>query len=177
MSAIVSLLHPLSPSWSGRHYQPSFATPDPWRNWLFDSGSLTARLKALAPDAFAVEPTAQGFAKPSFIEQHEMQLGAQEAVWVREVQLKIAGKTLVYARTAIPLQTLTGAERCLMQLGSRSLGSYLFAQPSLRRTELKASRCPSNELGLTWSRRSIFFLHHKPLMVSEAFTQALLDFL
>ncbi|MEN9464058.1 MAG: hypothetical protein RL217_239 [Pseudomonadota bacterium] len=106
-----------------------------------------------------------------------MQLGAQEAVWVREVQLKVAGKTLVYARTAVPLQTLTGAERCLMQLGSRSLGSYLFTQPSLKRTELKASRCPANELGLTWSRRSIFYLHRKPLMVSEAFTQDLLDFL
>lgn len=177
MSAIASLLHPLSPSWSGRPHQPRFATPDPWRSWLFDAGSLTARLKALAPADFAVEPIFQGFAKPSFIEQQEMQIGTQEAVWVREVRLNLAGQTLVYARTAIPLQTLTGAERRLMQLGSRSLGSYLFTQPSLKRSALKASPCPANELGLTWSRRSIFYLRQKPLMVSEAFTQKLLDFL
>lgn len=177
MSSIVSVLHPSVPSWSARHHRPACTVPEPWRDWLFDSSSLTARLQALRPGTFAVKPIAQYYGKPSLLEQQELGLHFDSRLWVREVELSLAGQTLVYARTAIPLHTLTGAERQLMLLGSRSLGSYLFAQPSLQRGPLRVSQCSTNSMGVHWARRSVFSLRKKALMVSEGFTEQLLDFL
>lgn len=173
MPALADILHPIAPSWSARiHCQP-FALPVAWRSWLFDKGSLTARLMALQPGQFRVQVLKQYYATATRIEQSEMGLGTNQKVWVREVILLLADTPVVYARTAIPMQTLTGNEKRLQHLGNSSLGSYLFRQPHLKRGKLKVSHCQSNHLDLTWARRSVFYLGKKPLMVSEAFSQQL----
>lgn len=177
MPNLALLLHPLAPSWSGANSVLPFSLPEVWQDWLFDAGSLTARLTALSPEQFRVEVLAQYYGQATPVEQAEMGLGLNQKVWVREVKLLVADEPLVYARTAIPVTTLTGKEKCLQALGNRSLGSYLFVQPNLKRGELRASRCAPNTLNLAWSRRSIFFLGDKPLLVSEAFSRKLLDFL
>lgn len=176
MSRLAALLHPIVPRWSRRNHQHPFALSAQWRDWLFERHSLTARLKTLHPN-FRVKLLSEYYGKPTPLEQTELKLSATQGVWVREVILMLADKPVVYARTAIPFNSLTGDERRLQYLGERSLGSYLFKQSSLQRGQLKASRCIDNNLGLTWSRRSIFRVHGKPLMVSEAFTNALNDFL
>lgn len=173
MPALADILHPIAPSWSVRNNHQFFSLPVTWRSWLFDSGSLTARLKALKPGQFRVQVLKQYYADPTRIEQSEMQLSPNQKVWVREVILFLANTPVVYARTAIPMQTLSGDEKRLLHLGNSSLGSYLFRQPHLKRGNLKVSHCQSNNLDLTWARRSVFYLGKKPLMVSEAFSQQL----
>lgn len=173
MPSLAKILHPHVPNWSNHHQHQAFLVPEFWSDWLFDTGSLTARLVALRPGGFEVVPTRQFYGHPTTIEQQELGLQAQQTVWVREVILKLNKLPVVYARTAIPLTTLTGAEKQLLRLGSRSLGNYLFNQPHLKRGQLLASRCQKNDLGLLWSRRSVFYLGKKGLMVSEAFTEHL----
>lgn len=173
MPALADILHPVAPSWSTKNNCQSFLLPAKWRHWLLDSGSLTARLKALQPGVFWVEVLQQYYAAPTGIEQTEMQLDSSQKVWIREVVLHLADTPVVYARTAIPLHTLCGNEKRLQHLGNSSLGSFLFRQPHLKRGKLKVSHCQGNNLDLTWARRSVFYLGHKPLMVSEAFSQQL----
>ncbi|UZK02491.1 chorismate--pyruvate lyase family protein [Venatoribacter cucullus] len=177
MPELATLLHPAVPDWSGRNRCLPSLLPPLWRDWLLDSGSLTARLSALRPGQFRVQLLAQYHGRPTPLERTELQLHGQHNVWVREVILLLGDTPLVYARTAVPITTLNGAGKRLQSLGERSLGSFLFQQPNLRRTPLRASHCKANALGLEWSRRSVFYLGDKPLMVSEAFTGALTDFL
>ena len=175
MPKLANLLHPIVPGWSGRNRCQPGLLPAHWRSWLFDHGSLTARLSALQPGQFRVKLLAQFHGRPTPLEQAELGLHGQQSVWVREVILLLGDTPVVYARTVVPLSTLNGAERRLQHLGERSLGSYLFRQPSLRRAPLRATHCKANVLGLEWSRRSVFRLRGKPLMVSEAFTSRLTD--
>lgn len=177
MPNLAQIIHPRVPDWSNHYQQPSCLIPPFWADWLFDSGSLTARLTALRPKGFRVQPLKQYYGSPTRIESDELKLSATAQVWIREVILMLDDTPVVYARTAIPLSTLTGEEKQLQELGNRSLGSYLFAHPRLKRGELRANHCQENELGLEWARRSVFHLGHKGLIVSEAFTQQLLNFI
>lgn len=176
MPNLAKILHPQAPSWSNHRQHQAFLMPPFWADWLFDAGSLTARLTSLRPNGFSVLPTKQFYGYPTTTEQQELGLHKLQTVWVREVILQLDNTPIVHARTAIPLSTLTGAEKRLQSLGTRSLGSYLFKQPHLKRGQLVASRCQGNDLGLLWSRRSIFYLGDKGLMVSEAFTEHLKRF-
>ena len=172
-----SLLHPASPHWSARlHVTPAKLTPF-WRNWLYDQGSLTARLIALSPGQFSVECLKEGYGLPSPLEQKELRMSSSQRVWFREVTLKLNGAPVVYARTAVPLSAVNGKMTRLQHLGNRSLGSFLFSEPSLQREPLKVSHCKANTLGLTWCRRSVFRINQRPLMVSEAFSPNLLSFI
>lgn len=169
-------MHPAAPRWSNRNQVAASVIPRFWRNWLFDDGSLTARLSALQPGAFNVCVVQEYTGRATPVEQHELALRPHQSVWVREVILRLNDTPLVYARTAVPLASLCGNESRLRHLGNRSLGSYLFRQPSLRRTPLKVSHCRANDLGLQWARRSVFTLQGKPLLVTEAFSHRLSDF-
>jgi chorismate lyase len=52
---------------------------------------------------------------------------------LREVYLLCDGVPWVYARTAIPRETLTGRHRRLAYLKTRPLGAMLFADPGMAR--------------------------------------------
>ncbi|MEC8443930.1 MAG: chorismate lyase [Pseudomonadota bacterium] len=173
--SLAATLHPASPLWSARCHCIAPVIPAPWRTWLFDQGSLTARLTALAP-GFRVEATREYFGRPTPVERRELHLGVRETVWVREVTLYLGDIAVVHARTAVPVQALRGKLRCLQALGNRSLGSFLFRQPDLKRNALTVSHCAPGSLGVTWARRSVFRVSDQPLMVSEAFCPALLEF-
>lgn len=170
-SALHHILHPLAPNWSTRNRIVPSSLPNDWRDWLFDHGSLTARLSQLGD--FRVEIVREYHGRPTPLEQQRLSLAHQCKVWVREVILHVNNQPLVYARTAIPLPTLTGQESRLQHLGKQSLGSYLFRQPNLKRQPLMVSHCNPNPLALEWCRHSVFTLGDKPLMVSEAFSQQL----
>ena len=101
---------------------------------------------------------------------------------VRQVQLLCKDVPWVYARTVIPRGTLTGRQRRLAHLKSRSLGAMLFADPSMRRGELQLARLTARDKlhaivvqhldqspAEMWGRRSVFTLANKPLLVSEIF--------
>lgn len=105
---------------------------------------------------------------------------------LREVYLYCGNVRMVYARSVIPLTTLTGRQRKLALLGSRPLGGFLFSSPDMRREEMELAEFVQGDpvfaratkdtcVGMEpiWGRRSIFRLVGKPLLVAEIFLPAI----
>ncbi|SEG83837.1 chorismate lyase [Marinobacterium lutimaris] len=147
------------PIWAPRHL----------RRWLTDHGSLTRLLKRASKGRFSVRVVRQGYHRPGPAEAAALRLRSRQQALIREVYLCGAGEPWVYARTVIPVTTLSGSHRTLKLIGSRSLGSLLFRDPSMQRQPLQIARL--NE-GL-WARRSVFHLERKPLLVCEVFLPSL----
>jgi len=157
------------------------ATPVPpfWRDWLMDSGSLTQRLLDASDGQFKVEVLSQSLQRPSLSERRALSLPEHRLALVREVILMGRGVPWVFARSVIPLQTLTGRLRKLRHLDSSPLGALLFSDPSMTREPLQWACIEPNGQPLTaqiedldkpvWGRRSVFKLSAKPLLVCEVF--------
>jgi chorismate--pyruvate lyase len=150
------------------------------QSWLIDQHSLTARLKANST-SFWVELLGQHI-EPCHVTEANSVIKPEEQVLVREVILYCDDKPQVFARSLIPLTSLTGQEHQLAHLGTQPLGQVLFNNPSLKREGIEfscfdekssvATLCEALNLKIThelWGRRSIFVLENKPLMVAEVF--------
>lgn len=152
----------------------SFRVPSHWRPWLADAGSLSQRLQRAAGGEFRVRVLSERWQSPTADEARALGISPRRRALIREVELLgRQGEPWVFARTVIPATTLTGVERRLLQLGSRSLGSYLFRDPSLERAPLRACRLEDRRHQHYWARRSVFRLHGKPLLVCEVFLPAM----
>lgn len=155
------------------------------KGWLLDSNSLTARLKSQCQQ-FRVELLGQRIETCQEDEAVAL-IPAGEPVLVREVLLFCDDKPHVFARSLLPLSSLTGDEQALANLGTQSLGQVLFNNPSLKRQAIEVALFDKNsavakmidQLSIhtniatvddnLWGRRSIFVLEGKPLMVAEVF--------
>ncbi|WP_286234295.1 chorismate--pyruvate lyase family protein [Thalassotalea sediminis] len=150
------------------------------RDWLLDPGSLTQRLKMHCTE-FSVYVIGQKVEPCSPLEANN-DIVAGEDVLVREVLLFCDNLPQVFARSLLPLRSLTGEERKLASLGTDSLGHVLFNHPNLRRKQIEVAsfsressvaqlakhyRLQSKEQ--LWGRRSVFLIEDKPLMVAEVF--------
>ncbi|WP_020679626.1 chorismate--pyruvate lyase family protein [Marinobacterium rhizophilum] len=149
------------------------AAPQPWRNWLQDRGSLTKRLIRASHGHFSVRLLRLGYACPTRSEARALGLPPRRKALIREVQLLGQGQPWVYARSVFPIDTLSGPQRQLKGVGSRSLGSLLFSDPSMQREPLQISRLRLQGREPLWARRSVFRLANKPLLVCEVFLPAL----
>ncbi|WP_441003134.1 chorismate--pyruvate lyase family protein [Pseudocolwellia agarivorans] len=148
-------------------------------DWLFATGSLTARLKTHCTE-FRVEVLGQEIISCSELEAND-DITAGEQVLVREVLLYCDNKPQVFARSLLPLKSLTGEEQNLAKLGEQPLGQVLFNHPDLIRKGIEVACFDQSsslftlieELALpkipVWGRRSVFVLNHKPIMVAEIF--------
>ena len=149
-------------------------------NWLLDPSSLTARLKAHCKE-FKVEVLGQKVTQCSKDEANE-DIAIGEDVLVREVLLFCDGVPHVFARSLLPLTSLTGKEKRLAELGNQPLGQVLFNNPGLIRKRIEVSSfneqstiAPLIKLfaldntRLLWGRRSTFVLQNKPIIVAEVF--------
>ncbi len=158
------------------------AVPSEMGGWLFDGGSLPRRLQMACPQDFRVELVKQGWQRPMLNEAIRLGVSPDRLALVRQVHLFCHGRPVVYARTVIPVSTLSGAERRLGCLGNRPLGAVLFAAPSMSRDEVeaacirpgqriftRATQMLDSEPDAIWGRRSVFYLSRKPLLVSEVF--------
>jgi len=150
------------------------------RDWLLDPSSLTARLKKYCQH-FRVEVLGQKIEACSHAEANE-DIQPGEQVLVREVLLFCDEIPQVFARSLLPLRSLTGEEQKLAELGNQSLGQVLFNNPKLQRKIIEVSSfevsssvaelanyCQLPVLDTLWGRRSVFILDNKPLMVAEVF--------
>jgi len=155
------------------------------RSWLFDESSLTARLIRHSSGDFRVELLSQEIRRPGNDEARVLGIANHQFALIRQVHLCFGNQVMVYARTVIPLSTLTGSERSYGNLGNRPLGAMLFADPSMRREEVMVTELtPDNLLyestggkgGAIWGRRSIFYVGDKPLLVSEYYLPDLFCF-
>lgn len=164
-----------------RAYLPAHLRP-----WLLDTGSLTQRIIGACSKKFRVEVVRQGWVRPMRNEARALGLRPEAYALVREVRLFCGDAPWVYARTVIPRATLSGIERRLAWLRSRSLGAMLFADPSVERGEFELVQLvPGDRLyertatllaqrpPMIWGRRARFRLKGKALLVSEIFLPAL----
>lgn len=151
--------------------------------WLFDSSSLTKRLLQRCPDDFRVEVLVQSVSRPTLDERRTLGIGLGKSALIREVILYCGEHAAVYARTVIPLSTLTGAQRCYANLGDRPLGAMLFSDRSMRRDEVEVTLLMPGDLlyaniacvdESVWGRRSVFRVGGKPLLVCEIFLPSVL---
>jgi chorismate--pyruvate lyase len=164
------------------HWQNSdeCTLPEHLQSWLLDPDSLTARLKTHCHQ-FRVELLGQKV-EPCQAHEAVFDIPVGEKVLVREVLLYCDDKPQVFARSLLPLSSLTGTEQALANLGTNSLGQVLFNNPSLERKTIEVAMFDVNssvgklaqnlQFSVTyplWGRRSIFVLEDKPLMVAEVF--------
>ncbi len=157
------------------------------RNWLLEPGSLTRRLKALCSEQFNVGVQYQEWTRPTLGEQQTLGIRIGDYTNIREVLLRRENDVFVVARTVIPRQMLVGRQRHLISLGNRPLGEVIFAEPALKRRSFEIAVLKPTEFqsGLTrvqdhnkqiWGRRTCYMIHHKPILISEIFLPALLDY-
>ena len=138
---------------------------------------------------FRIEVIDQSWVRPMRCEASVLDIRPDAYALVRHVHLVCGDASWVYARTVIPSDTLTGRARRLACLKSRSLGSLLFSDPSMRRREMQiACIAPGHKLfdlvtrafpkppHNLWGRRAVFTLASKPLLVSEVFLPAIGEF-
>lgn len=163
------------------------------KSWLLDEGSLTARLKSRCQE-FEVKVVGEQQQLCSAAEACNL-IKVGEPILVREVILYCDNVPQVFARSLLPLTSLTGQENVLAHLGNQPLGQVLFNNPSLQRLRLELSVfTKDSSVGILatklvakhsndkisasasitektdlWGRRSIFMLENKPLMVAEVF--------
>ncbi len=151
------------------------------RPWLHDHGSLTQRIRQRC-DQFAVQPVRSGLARIAFDEAALLSIAPHRLAYSREVFLYADGQPVVFAHSACLQDDLRGAWSSITGLGNRSLGSLLFTHPLVMRQPLhfKALRAhhplyrsASAVLAVApdrlWARRSLFYLHGAPLLVTEVF--------
>ncbi len=159
------------------HQRPSQAL----RSWLDDRGSLTARLIAQSDGDFAVQVMRQTIGRPTLNERQVLGMKQPALALIREVILLGRNQPWVFARSILPLTSLTGSLRHLRKQNNRPLGAFLFSQPQLQRSVIAVTRIsrdhayvPNDLAGNRplWGRRSVFYLHQKPLLVSEVFLPA-----
>jgi len=157
-------------------------SPAAQRHWLFDPRSLTDKLVAHAAGDFKVSVLRQRIGRPLFSEARQLGLSHSHHALIREVALLGQGEPWVYARTVVPLSSLGGSLKQLRNLGNRSLGSALFADPTIRRGELHIAKIGADYLPTlallqnsrpTWGRRSEFTFNHRSLLVTEVFLERL----
>jgi chorismate lyase len=163
------------------------ALSGPYRRWLTDRGSLTARVTARCP-RFSVRLLFQGLRRPDRDEVFVFTGARGRRVLVREVFLCCAGTPVVFAHTVLEPDALRGPWRSLVGLGSRPLGAALFADPRVHRYPLHQRKLgPTHELhrrvsallsrppGPLWARRSLFALRGSPILVTEVFLPEILE--
>ncbi len=138
---------------------------------LLDPGSLTQRLKLLSGGRFRVQVLHEGWQRHSSpaLLQCFLPHVARERMWSRKVLLLCGDEPWVAAHSLIPVSSMEGPLKRLRSLNERPLGEFLFRDPHLARLQLEVTRCAD-----IWGRRSLFYSHHRPLLVAEFFLPALM---
>ncbi|MCQ8103315.1 chorismate lyase [Methylomonas sp. SURF-2] len=182
----ISYLFSRPPQWKTRLRGAAVQAPPPLLPWLNETGSLTKRLRGVYGNTLAVKLLFHHW-KPAFAEECQaLRVPHHRYQLIREVLLHVGDKPLVLARTVLPEPTIRIAHRNLSHLGTRPLGEVIFAYPDLelRQRYFSAAvvHCWSAAVQsgyrveqTVWGRRTLYAIHHQPLLVSEFFLPAMLE--
>lgn len=179
--------HILEPVWRSKAMLTNSLVPAEIASWLFEHGSLTRRILLNCKKDFRVEVLSQKWQRPMLNEALRLGAHPEHHALVREVLLYCGGEPWVFARSVLPRKTLTGPRRFLGKLGNKPLGETLFSDPDIQRDALEiakikkgqrmfncATQYLNNPPDFVWGRRSVFYLHKKPLLVNEVFLPSIL---
>ena len=152
--------------------QREYLGPETFSDWLFDAGSLTERLKMLGGGSFGLTLLEESWVSCVSLEPRGKfgPISIEHDFWSRKVCLSCFGKPVVMAHTLVPRHGLVGKLKEILALKEKPLGEYLFQEKGLLRSTFEIINY-ENEL---WGRRSLFFLHRKPVLVAEFFLPDLL---
>ena len=108
-------------------------------HWLGDTASLTLKLMQCSRQ-FRVQRLVQRSERCLADEAQRLGLARPVKAMVREVALLCDGVPFVFAHSVLPLTSSAQDWPWFDQLGERSLGSMLFADPQIVRGELEYAR-------------------------------------
>lgn len=153
--------------------------------WLSYPGSFMERLLEHGVTDAGIQVVFEKFAQATEIEKHYLQLEDAEETWIREVIISSPLTIWMFARTIIPKKTLTGREKELQLLETRSLGSFLFQDKNLQRSAFEFSLIEKNSVDYQKisnyvpirdqalsSRHSLFITHGKKIFLQEVFFES-----
>ncbi len=155
------------------------------QSWVFESGSLTQRLRNFYGAGVGVKIMFQQWQPPFLSERRLLRLPEHKYSLTREVLLHINGRPLILARTIIPETTIKAAKSNLSRLGNRPLGEIIFSYPKLERIAMDVtlinlptwSPLAKLEAGISspiWGRRTVYAIAQKQMLVSEFFLPEIL---
>ncbi|MDC9606754.1 chorismate lyase [Xenorhabdus griffiniae] len=137
--------------------------PESVFDWLMEAGSMTRRFEQYCQNV-SVMPFQEGFITPEALNNESKHLPISEKYWLRETVLYGDNIPWLLGRTIIPVETLTGPDKKLVDIGTVPLGRYLFSGNNLTRDYIQIGR-----QGDRWARRSLLRLSGKPLLLTETF--------
>jgi chorismate lyase len=154
--------------------------------WLRDRGSLTQRIQQRCTH-FAVRGVRSGLARIALDESGLLGIAPQQLAYSREVFLYADDQPVVFAHSSLAREHLRSAWSAVRTLGNKPLGALLFAHPLVERKPLhykalrnthplyqRAVAVLSDRPHRLWARRSLFYLHEAPLLVTEVFLPGIL---
>ena len=154
--------------------------------WLRDSGSLTHRIQQRCT-RFEVRGVRTGLARIALDESALLGIAPQQLAYSREVFLYADDQPVVFAHSALAPEHLRSAWSAVRTLGNKPLGALLFAHPLVERKPLhykalrnthplyqRAASVLGDSPPRLWARRSLFYLHDAPLLVTEVFLPGIL---
>lgn len=168
------------PLWRPLNRIPNGELAPATRRWLLDDGSLTGRLIEQDRGTFRVRRLYQGWEVPLPSEQRLLNTPGRQVAIIREVALQQGERTVVFARSVLPIACLNGRLAHLRRLQNKPLGAILFRSAGMRRSpfELALLRGDSDYLPpalhqreAAWARRSRFHIEGHSVMVSEVFLE------
>ena len=116
-------------TWQQREIKPA------WQAWLLHTGSFMQRLVQHGVNNARIKVLSQRWRLSNFEQSALLSVGFKTPVLVRDALIVNHNQFWMFARTVIPRHTLTGEEQVLAHLKERSLGSVLFKNPALQRSE------------------------------------------
>ncbi len=133
---------------------------------LLNSGSLIKCLEDMTTVNISSILKNQRWDKPDPNESKILKLLSGSYGFIRETLLVSDEHPLVFARTVIPPKTLPCTPKRIC-LGEKPLGYFLFSNRHARRGEIAIVALKTNSGEIIWGRRSIFYIRHKPLLITE----------
>jgi chorismate--pyruvate lyase len=160
--------------------------PENVQSWVYESGSLTQRLRNYYGDVIGVKVLLQQWNTPFLTERRLLGLPENRYSLIREVMLHAGGKPLILARTIIPEKTIKVAKSNLAHLGSRPLGEVIFSYPKLERIEMDVTLIDPSTWNLPaidevninqsiYGRRTVYAIAQRQMLVSEFFLPSVLE--
>lgn len=145
------------------------------KDWLYETGSLTARLKNLSQQHFEVQPLREGWLPIRPDEAEALNVPVDTVAWVREVYLRGYDKPWVFARSIATKDSLEKSGFPLAALGTKPLGEVLALHEAFVRGKLHIWNYPPHLLPTAyqnhncWARRSCFTKGDLQVLVCEVF--------
>jgi len=174
------------PQWRPANTLARPLIPRSLASWIYESGSLTARLRYSCGDAFNLQVLSQSWLSPFYDESQLLRLPGRRYALVREVLLCDGSQPLIMARSVMPPDVLKGSGCRLGQLGTRPLGEILFSYRELRRDRLDYAKlsavdwlpevAPLVRDEAVWGRRSLYRVAGGHVLVCEFFLSDVLLF-